>query len=216
MENMASFPDLRPHRRSAKAECTAVSKSRTRLLLAVSTALLLTAFVAVTELATLHGPKAHDASAFLTRELGPPLGPASLVRVPAHSTPSLVKPALGGKLEIRNGGLEVTSGHSSLSLHYGSARGAWRGHQHGVQRKLPFGSETIVLGTNRVEQSLFVGSRQGTRTWRWRLDAGNLAARVTQDGTVRFADGSKDSGLRILPVVIFDKNRKDVTPAGLR
>src|SRR5438309_2010274 len=167
MENMASFPDLRPHRRSAKAECSAASKSRTRLLLVVSTALLVTAFVAVTELATLRGPKALDTSALLTRELGPPLGPASLVRGSAHSTPSLVKPALGGKLEIRNGGLRVTSGHSSLSLHYGSARGVWSGHQHGVQRKLPFGSETIALGTNRIEQSLLVGSRQGTRTWGW-------------------------------------------------
>jgi len=82
MENMASFPDLRPHRRSAKAERSVASKTRTRLLLVVSTALLFTAFVAVTELATLRGPKAHDASAFLTRELGPPLGSAPLVRTP--------------------------------------------------------------------------------------------------------------------------------------
>jgi len=154
MEKMASFPDLRPHRRSAKAERSAASKNRTRLLLVVSAALLLTAFLAVSEFATLRGAKAHDASAFLTRELGPPLDSAPLVRTPAHSTPPLVKPALGGKLEIRNGGLRVTSGHSSLSLHYGNTRGAWRGHQHGVQRKLPFGSETVVFGTNRVEQSL--------------------------------------------------------------
>ncbi len=79
---MASFPDLRPHRRSAKAESSVASKTRTRLLLVVSTALLFTAFVAVTELATLRGAKAHDASAFLTRELGPPLGPAPLVGAP--------------------------------------------------------------------------------------------------------------------------------------
>ncbi|HEY8792950.1 MAG TPA: hypothetical protein VIL96_08715, partial [Gaiellaceae bacterium] len=182
----------------------------------VSAALLLTAFLAVSEFATLRGAKAHDASAFLTRELGPPLGPAPLVRAPAHSSPTLVKPALGGKLEIRNGGLKVTSGRSSVSLHYGKTRGSWRGHQHGAQRNLPFGSEAIVLGTNRVEQSLTVGARQGTRTWRWRLDAGHLLARVTPDGTVRFAAGTKDSGLRILPVVVFDQNRKDVTPRGLR
>src|SRR5713226_1197523 len=216
MEKMASFPDLRPHRRSAKAERSAASKNRARLLLVVSAALLLTAFFAVSEFATLRGMKAHDASAFLTRELGPPLASSSLVRVPAHSTPPLVKPALGGKLEIRNGGLKVTSGHSSLSLRYGEARGAWRAHQHGVQRKLPFGRETIVFGTNRVEQSLLVDSRQGSRTWRWRLDAGNLDTRVTADGTVRFAAGTKDSGLQILPVVIFDENQKNVTPHGLR
>ena len=53
-------------------------------LLAVVAALLLTAFLAVSELATLRGAKAHDASAFLTRELGSPLDSAPLVRRPAH------------------------------------------------------------------------------------------------------------------------------------
>ncbi|MGZ4408739.1 MAG: hypothetical protein ACXVY6_08120, partial [Gaiellaceae bacterium] len=212
---MASFPDLRPHRRSAKAERGAASKNRARLLLAVSAALLLTASLAVSEFATLRGGKAHDASAFLTRELGPPLDSGSLVRTPGHST-SLVKPALGGKLEIRNGGLKVTSGRSSISLRYGTAHGSWHGHLHGVQRTLPFGRETIVLGTNRVEQSLLVSSRQGTRTWRWRLDAGDLTPRLTDNGTVRFANGTEDSGLRILPVVIFDESHKEVTPRGLR
>ena len=212
---MASFPDLRPNRRLAKAESTAAPGNRARLLLAVSTALLLTASLAVSELATLRGARAHDASVFLTRELGPPLD-RPLVRTPAHASPRLVKPALGGKLEIRDGGLKVTSGHASVSLSFGKARGAWRGHQHGVQRKLPFGSEAIVLGLNRVEQSLTVDERQGTRTWRWRLDAAKLAPRLTADGTVRFADGEKDSGLRILPVVVFDKRGKDITPRGLR
>ena len=112
---MASFPDLRPNRRSAKAESTAAPGNRARLLLAVSTALLLTASLAVSELATLRGARAHDASVFLTRELGPPLD-RPLVRTPARATPRLVKPALGGKLEIRDGGLKVTSGHASVSL----------------------------------------------------------------------------------------------------
>ena len=82
MENMASFSDLRPRRRSAQAESPAAPKSRTPVLVAVSAALLLTASFAVSELATLRGAKAHDASAFLTRELGPPLGSAPLVRTP--------------------------------------------------------------------------------------------------------------------------------------
>src|SRR2546427_7823455 len=162
MENMASFPALRPGLRSAKAGSKAVQRYRVPVLSAAFVALLLTAFFAVSELATLRGAKAHDASAFLTRELGPPLDSAPLVRTPAHSSPLFVKPALGGKLEIRNGGLEVTSGSSSVSLRFGKARGAWRGHQHGVERQLPFGRETIVLGTNRVEQSLTVAERQGT------------------------------------------------------
>ena len=82
---MASFSDLRPDSRSAKAGRRAVRRFRTPVLLAVSAALLLTAFLAVSELATLHGAKAHDASAFLTRELGPPLGSAPLVRRPARN-----------------------------------------------------------------------------------------------------------------------------------
>ncbi|MDX6386606.1 MAG: hypothetical protein QOD85_408, partial [Gaiellaceae bacterium] len=212
---MASFPDLRPNRRSATAESLAASKNRARLFLAVSTALLCTASLAVSELATLHGARAHDTSAFLTRELGPPLD-STLVRTPAHSSPAFVKPALGGKLEIRKGGLKVTSGKSSVSLRFGSTRGSWQGHVHGVQRKLPFGTESIVLGTNSVEQSLTVAKRQGTRTWRWRLDARDLRTRVTLDGTVRFANAKSDAGLRIQPVVIFDQDHKVVTPSGLR
>src|SRR4029079_13072825 len=99
---------------------------------------------------------------------------------------------------------------------FGKARGSWRGHQHGIQRKLSFGREAIVLVLNRVEQSLTVDERQGTRTWRWRLDAAKLAPGLTADGTVRFAYGKKDSGLRILPVVVFDARGKDITPRGLR
>src|SRR3989442_3265555 len=81
---MASFPDLRPQRRSANAESTAAPRFRTPVLLAVSAALLFTALFAVSELATLRGAKAHDASAFLTRALGPPLDRAPLVMMPAH------------------------------------------------------------------------------------------------------------------------------------
>jgi hypothetical protein len=82
MEKMASFPDLRPHRRSAKAERGAASKNRTRLFLAVSTALLFTASLAVSEFATLRGATALAQSAFRTRELGPPLDAAPLVGTP--------------------------------------------------------------------------------------------------------------------------------------
>ena len=57
---MASFPDLRPGSRSAKAGSMAVRSSRSRKLLAVSAALLLTAFFAVSELATLRGAKATE------------------------------------------------------------------------------------------------------------------------------------------------------------
>src|SRR5947208_842083 len=117
---MASFTDLRPSFRSAKAEREAVRRRRSPFLLAVSAALLLTAFFAVSELATLRGAKAHDASAYLTRELGSPLSSASLVRRPAR-----IQPALGGKLGIRGDGLKVTSGQETLSLRF-AGDAPWR------------------------------------------------------------------------------------------
>src|SRR4051812_19772526 len=153
--NMASFPDLRPSARLANAKGVAVLRRRSLHLLAVSAALLLTAFFAVSELATLHGAKAHDASAYLTRELGSPLSPAPLVRVPAQ-----VRPALGGKLELRGGGLNVSSGRHSLSLRF-AGTSPWREFANGVARPTTFGRETITFGTNRVEESLLVDRRQG-------------------------------------------------------
>jgi len=73
MENMASFPDLRPHRRSAKAEPSAASKTRTRLLLASPPR---SCSQPLSRHRARHSPgkKAHDASAFLTREAGPAAG----------------------------------------------------------------------------------------------------------------------------------------------
>src|SRR5438270_95604 len=125
MENMASFPDLRPQRRSAKAESAAVSRSRTPVLLAVSAALLLTASFAVSELATLRGAKAHDASAFLTRALGPPLERAPLVR----------RPARGVRVGIRHGGFDLRTPEGSISLvaeHVGST--PWQRFENGTMR----------------------------------------------------------------------------------
>src|SRR5205823_840434 len=164
--------------------------------------LLLTAFLAVSELATLRGAKAHDASAYLTRELGSPLSSASLVR-----TPALIHPALGGKLEIRGGGLKITSGHDRLSLRF-AGDAAWRQYANGVSRRTSFGREAITFGINRVEQSLLVNRPQGTKVWRWRL-ASNLDARIVRDGSFRFAN----SALTILPVAILDTDGHDVTPA---
>src|SRR5689334_5476074 len=181
-KTMASFPDLRPCSRLARAKSVAVRTGRSPRLLAVSAVLLLTAFFAVSELATLRGAKAPDASAYLTRELGSPLSSSSLVR-----TPTRISPALGGKLEIRHGGLKVTSGRDALSLRFdGDAR--WRQFANGVARKTPFGRETITFGVNRVEQSLLVDRHVGTRVWKWTLDAG-ADAHVAHDGSVRFGNG---------------------------
>ncbi|HKC21535.1 MAG TPA: hypothetical protein VKB64_03390, partial [Gaiellaceae bacterium] len=201
---MASFPDLRPGSRSAKAGSVAVRALRSPILLAVSAALLLTAFFAVSELATLRGAKAHDASAYLTRELGSPLSSASLVRKPTRTSP-----ALGGKLELRGGGLKVSSGDDSVTLRFGGTS-PWLQFSNGVARPAPFGRETLAFGANRVEQSLLVERHVGTRTWTWKL-ASNLDARLARDGSVRFGS----SPLSILPVAILDGKGRDVTPVGL-
>ena len=64
---MASFPDLRPYARSAKAECRAALSFRQLAVLRTACAVAPTiAFDAVSELATLRGQKAFDASIFLT------------------------------------------------------------------------------------------------------------------------------------------------------
>src|SRR4051794_39140031 len=147
---MASFPNLRTGSRSAKAENVAVRpRRRSHLLLAVSAALLLTAFFAVSELATLRGAKAHDASAYLTRELGSPLSSAALVRTPEH----------GFKVDVgRRAGFSVAhAGGGSLTI---SARGAgrapWRHFANGVARPTPFGQETVTVGPGQTEQFLTV------------------------------------------------------------
>src|SRR5437588_7269304 len=203
-KSMASFSDLRPAARSANAGSTAVRRFRSPILLAVSAALLLTAFFADSELATLRGAKAHDASAYLTRELGSPLSPA-LVRSPAR-----IHPALGGKLEIRGGGMKLTSGRNTLTLRYDTDT-RWRQYANGVARRTTFGREAITFGDNRVEESLLVERRQGTKVWRWALGT-SLHARVAADGSVRF----DDPALRILPVAILDRAGRNVTPRGLR
>src|SRR5216110_3376586 len=127
MENMASFSDLRPRRRSAQAESPSAPRSRTPVLVAVSAALLLTASFAVSELATLRGAKAHDASAFLTRELGPPLDRASLVR----------RPARGVTVAIHRDGYRVTKEGTQVSLTSSLPGHAWQRYEHGVQRLTP-------------------------------------------------------------------------------
>jgi hypothetical protein len=78
---MASFPDLRPYARSAKAECRAALSFRRLASLPTAYAVAPTlAFNAVSELATLRGQKAFDASTFLTRTHGPFSSLAFLVR----------------------------------------------------------------------------------------------------------------------------------------
>ena len=206
---MASFPDLRPNRRSAKAESTAAPRIRARLLLAVSTALLLTASLAVSELATLRGARAHDASVFLTRELGPPLDRAPLVRTPS--------PTINVGL-VRSGGLTVArKGGGKLTLTTRDSGLAHWGHfTHGASRKTPFGSEIVTVAPGQVEQYLAVAKRQGTRTWEWNLGT-NLNPEPRSNGSVDLFETNRSAPeFQILPVRILDREGKSITPAGLR
>src|SRR6266571_368379 len=157
---MASFPDLRPGRRSAKAGSKAARRFGSPVFLAVSAALLLTAILAVSELATLRGAKAHDASAFLTRELGSPLSSAPLVRTPAR----------GVTVTVRKDGYRVTRNGHALSLTSSVTGGAWRSYEHGARRSTSAGHETILVRGDSAEEFLTVSHHQGQRTWRWRLD----------------------------------------------
>src|SRR6266511_3811836 len=204
-EHMASFPDLRPGFRSAKAGGKAVRRFRSPVLLAVSAALLLTAFLAVSELATLHGAKAHDASAFLTRELGSPLSSATLVRKPAH----------GVTVTVRKDGYRVTRNGNAVSLTSSVAGDAWQSHEHGARRSTSAGHETILIRGDSAEEFLTVSHHQGQRTWRWRLDT-KLQPRVTPQGFVGFFSGSRLTALGIDPVAILDGRGREVTPAGAR
>ena len=67
---MASFPFLRPSACSASAECRAVLSPGSLVGLLTACAVLRdVAFVAVSELATLRGKKAFEASVFPARDL---------------------------------------------------------------------------------------------------------------------------------------------------
>ncbi|TML59657.1 MAG: hypothetical protein E6G18_07805, partial [Actinobacteria bacterium] len=205
---MASFPDLRPHRRSAKAECSAASKSRTRLLLAVSTALLITAFVAVTELATLRGPKALDTSALLTRELGPPLDSAPLVRKPAHDL----------KVSISPQGFRVERGPHSLGLALlGGKPQHVTSFKHGISTKTDFGRAVVAVSPKKTEQYLVVDKHHGTKTWSWQLDTAGLTPRVGGDGSVGFIAGHRLTNRFVIAAPkILDLRGRDISPQGLR
>jgi Bacterial Ig domain/Bacterial Ig-like domain len=207
MENMASFPDQRPDSRSANAESKAVHKSRTPVLLAVSAALLLTAFFAVSELATLRGAKAHEASAYLTRELGPPLDHANLVRRPGRNTVVSISP----------NGFRVERGDRAIKLAFDGDAATEKTYAHGIVAKTDFGHSVVTGNRKKTEQYLFVDGHHGTRTWRWRLDTDGLTPRVGDDGTVGFISGHRLTGDFLLGAPkILDTDGRDISPADLR
>src|SRR3954466_7392985 len=207
-KTMASFPDLRPGSRLAKAKGVAVRRSGSLRLLAVSAALLLTAFFAVSELATLRGAKAHDASAYLTRELGSPLSSAPFVRVPARGT----------TVSLSARGFRVRHGKQALSLRLaGLSSGKLASYRRGVSAPTAFGRVVVSATARKTEQFLVVDVHQGAKTWRWQLDAHGLRPRVGDDGYVGFLGGHRlANDFVIAPPKILDSDGHDISPEALR
>ena len=88
-------------------------------------------------------------------------------------------------MAVESDRFSVVRGADSVSLAaVGTGNGEWKHFEDGVTRTAPFGSETVVVDGEKVEQFLTVEERQGTRTWRWKLQAGGLTPRLGDDGTV--------------------------------
>ena len=162
---------------------------------------VVTGLLAATQLASHRGGKATSQTSFLTKALGSPQDSAPLVRKPSRTQ----------TVHLHRNGFTYTHGTDSISL---AANGAgaqpWTRHRNGVTRSTPFGAETITVTSRRTEQYLTVSSRQGHKTWTWRLDT-NLDLRLNVDGGIDLGPGT-----HVDPVQIVDKRGHDVTPDGLR
>ena len=156
----------------------------------------------------LLGParEAHTLPGFLHEALGPPQADAPLLHHPAD----------GVRVAIKSDRFSVVRGADSVSLAAeGTGNAEWKHFEDGVSRTAPFGAETVVVDGEKAEQFLTVAERQGTRTWRWKLQAGGLTPRLGDDGTVGFLRGHRLAGTPIAPVAIFDEQGSDVTPVGV-
>src|SRR4051812_41428281 len=127
----------------------------------------------------------------------------------------LQRPMLADALQhVTEHGVEVSTHGQSIAVALDGARGPWTRHANGVERRLAYGRESIVLTNLSAEELVTVDHRLGTRTWRWRLDA-SLKPRLTVDGSVSLGTKAR-SRLAILPVAILDADGRNVTPSGLR
>src|SRR6188508_422084 len=142
--------------------------------------------------------------AFLGDALGSPQQTASLVR----------RPATGLTLNVADARFGLATDLASVTLST-SGSGTWRRFEGGAHRTAPFGSETVTFDKESLEQYLTVESRQGRRTWTWKLD-GSARARLLAGGRVGFVDDKtgRVSDVLLGAAKIFDTQGKDVTPSG--
>ena len=144
--------------------------------------------------------------AFLGDALGSPQQTASLVR----------RPASGLTLNVTDARFGLATDLASVTLTT-SGSGTWRRFEGGAHRTTSFGSETVTFDKESLEQYLTVESRQGRRTWTWKLD-GSARARLLDGGRVGFVDDKtgRVSDVLLGAAKIFDTHGKDVTPSGTR
>jgi hypothetical protein len=150
--------------------------------------------------------------AFLEAQLGEALSPPA----PGADGVRTLRPAPGVAARFSQGAVVASGPAGAVSLASADAGDApWQDHHNGVARPTAFGIETVTVSADRVEESLVVDSRQGTRTWRWRIAAAGLTPRVAADGAIGFLDGRRVSEAHIRPVAILDADGDDITPDGL-
>ena len=200
---MASFQYLRPAGDMSLAQHPGRSSMRQTIALGV----LATIF----GICAVAGVRAMQTGGVAPRPLAAALGArqsdAPLTRRPAED------------VSVRIGRRAVSVSHSggrvSLTTTNPGPK-AWTRYENGVERPTPFGRETVVVTPAKAEQFLTVDRRQGTKTWRWRLDSGRSVPRVGDDGTVAFLADHKLSAMHVDPVEILDANGDKVTPKNLR
>ena len=149
---------------------------------------------------------ARDLPSFLEDAVGPAL--------PSGSPTANLGDDVGVALR-RNGYTVSLDRGQAVTLAMQGSGSAWTAHANGVTRSTPYGHEVLLLVPRRAEQFLAVSTRQGARTWRWRLDTNGLEPRLRADGGIDLWDGSERSELGLSPVAIFDADGRDITPDGL-
>src|SRR4051812_35331921 len=157
---MASFPNVRPSQRPADAWRVRVLRRRSLVIAALLAAAVTAA--ALSELAGFRGSHAvQPTPGFLTRELGAPSPSAPLVRAPSRGVSVAIHP--GGYT------LATPAGTIGLTADVASAQ-RWTSYRNGASRVTALGSETVAVGPDRAEHFQTIVRRQGTKTWRWKLD----------------------------------------------
>ncbi|MBA2460941.1 MAG: hypothetical protein H0V45_04110, partial [Actinobacteria bacterium] len=128
------------------------------------------------------------------------------------------RPEAGTVVRLEPGGYRVHAAGLTIGLRAETSdRGELESFDRGAARRTEYGWEAVTVASDRTEQFLTVGERQGRRRWRWELATLDLVPRVGADGAVGFIRNGRLSDRLVLePVRILDGEARDVTPRGLR